>query len=279
MTHASSPLAALLAQRYAHHAPSLPPLPAAAEALLAQQLAHRSVRAYLDQPVPEGTAEAMVAAAQSAATSSNLQVWSVVAVRDAERRTRLSALCGQQAHIRQAPLFMAWVADLSRLDRIAQSLHKPAEANHFFEMFLVAVVDAALAAQNAVLVAEAMGLGTVYIGGLRNQPEAVAAELGLPPRSFGLFGMCVGWPDAARPADIKPRLPQAAVLHHERYDSAAEAAAMAAYDGVMQDFQRSQKMPVQPWQQQSSDRVAGPQTLSGRDRLVAALKALGHGLD
>jgi hypothetical protein len=53
--------------------------------VIAGLLQHRSVRAYLADPLPEGTIETLVAAAQSAASSSNLQVWSVVTVEDPER--------------------------------------------------------------------------------------------------------------------------------------------------------------------------------------------------
>ncbi|WP_244160268.1 nitroreductase family protein [Pseudomonas graminis] len=62
-----------------------------------QLLDHRSVRAFSTEPLPDGLVETLVAAAQSAATSSNLQVWSVVAVRDTDRKARLSALAGNQA--------------------------------------------------------------------------------------------------------------------------------------------------------------------------------------
>jgi nitroreductase len=234
------------------------------------------VRAYTGEALPEGTLETLVAAAQSAATSSNLQTWSVVAVRDADRRARLSVCANNQAHIRQAPLFLAWLADLSRLDRVAAARGEKADANRYLEMFVVAAIDAALAAQNAVLAAEALGLGTVYIGALRNQPEVVSKELGLPPHVFPIFGMCVGHVDTSRPAaDIKPRLSQSVIVHHEQYTTEGEAEAVASYNGHMRAFQRSQGMAEIDWSEQSSQRVAGPQSLSGRDRLVEALRACG----
>jgi len=59
-------------------------------------LAHRSHRNYLPQKLPEGALETIVAAAQSASTSSNLQVWSVVAVEDEARKNRLADLAGGQ---------------------------------------------------------------------------------------------------------------------------------------------------------------------------------------
>src|ERR1700748_1692596 len=82
-------------------------------------LNHRSVRAFLPRALPEGTLELLVAAAQSASTSSNLQFWSVVAVQDLERKSRRAELAGQQQFIRDAPLLLVWLADLSRIGRIA----------------------------------------------------------------------------------------------------------------------------------------------------------------
>ncbi|MEJ1976336.1 MAG: nitroreductase family protein [Acetobacteraceae bacterium] len=157
--------------------------------MLDRLLAHRSVRAYRTDPLPPGTTEILVAAAQSAASSSNLQLWSVVAVEDPARKARLAAVAAGQKHITQAPLFLVWLADLSRAQRLADV---PLDGLDYLETFMVGVVDAALAAQNATVAAESLGLGTVYIGALRNNPEAVAAELGLPPRAFAVFGMCVG---------------------------------------------------------------------------------------
>lgn len=249
--------------------------------LLEHLLAHRTVRAYLDQPLDPGVLPAMMAAAQSAATSSNLQCWSVVAVQDRDRKARLAELANSQAHIREAPLLLVWLADLSRLDRAASRRGLPSEANRYLEMFLVAVVDAALAAQNAVLAAEAMGLGTCYIGAMRNKPEQVAAELGLPPRAFAVFGMTVGRPDPGRAAAVKPRLPQTAILHHETYrlPDAGEAPAVERYDEVMQRFQRGQSMKEVPWSRLAGERVAGPGTLSGRHRLTEAIRALGFELE
>ncbi len=145
-------------------------------------LSHKSVRAYLPQPVPDGVLETIVAAAQSASSSSNLQVWSVVAVQDAERKARLSVLAGNQKHIAQAPLFLVWLADLARLDQQAANRGLKAEGLDFLESLLLGVIDCALAAQNAVLALESMGLASVYIGGIRNQTEGVAAELGCRPR-------------------------------------------------------------------------------------------------
>jgi len=242
-------------------------------------LSHRSVRAYRQEPLPSGTLETLVAAAQSASTSSNLQAWSVVAVEESARKARLSQFAGNQAHIRDCPLFLVWLADLSRLGRVASQQNIAHAGLDYTEMFILAVIDAALAAQNAVVVAEALGLGTVYIGGIRNQPLDVVNELQLPPRVFPVFGLCVGWPDPANPASVKPRLPQEAVLYREIYTNDGEEATVERYNATMSAFYEEQRMRVDGnWAQHSARRVAGPKSLTGRDTIREALVQLGFEL-
>ena len=244
-------------------------------------LAHRSVRRYLRQALEPGTLELLIAAAQSAASSSNLQLWSVVNVEDPELRQALSSLAGDQAHVRTAPLFLVWVADLHRASELARLRGLPDDGLNYLESLLVASVDAALAAQNAVVAAEALGLGTVYIGALRNHPDHVAALLGLPRHAFAVFGLCVGWPDPAAAAPVKPRLPQAVVVHHERYRfTEREHAQVEQYDQLMQRFYASQQMPVPEggWSWHSARRFASAAALNGRHLLREALGRLGFEL-
>ncbi|HEX7873220.1 MAG TPA: nitroreductase family protein [Sphingobium sp.] len=245
---------------------------------IAHLLAHRTVRAYRTDPLPEGTVPTLVAAAQSAASSSNLQLWSVVAVSDADQRKALSDLAGGQAHIATAPLILLWIADLARAHLIAQDQAQPVEGLSYLESWTVAAVDAALAAQNAVVAAESLGLGTVYIGALRNKPEEVAAIAGLPPHAAVAFGLVVGWPDESRPAAVKPRLPQEAVLHDGHYRLDGQRPAITAYDETARGFQRSQGQEPVGWVQSILTRSKGAASLNGRQRLRDALNALGFGL-
>lgn len=245
---------------------------------IAHLLGHRSVRAYRSDPLPEGTVPTLVAAAQSAASSSNLQLWSVVAVSDAEQRRELARLAGGQAHIATAPLILLWVADLARAHLIAGDEGVPVEGLAYLESWTVAAVDAALAAQNAVVAAESLGLGTVYIGALRNEPEAVAAVIGLPPHAAVVFGLVVGVEDPDRPAAVKPRLPQEAILHHGRYRLDEQRPAIAAYDEVARSFQRAQGQEPIGWIQTILGRSRSGASLNGRQRLREALNGLGFAL-
>ena len=236
---------------------------------------HASVRAYKPDPVAANLIEAVVGAGQRSSTSSNLQVYSVVAVQDVERRTCLAELCGDQKHIVEAPVFLAWCADLSRLERVCQSRGYQ-QVTTYLESFLVAVVDAAVAMQTAALAAESLGMGICYIGGIRNQPEQVIELLGLPRLVFPVSGMTLGWP-AIEPV-VRPRLPLRAVLHWERYDVSGEAQALEEYDRAMVEtgIYRGRQVPTPGreaemedygWLEHSARRVSKP-TRTGLRQMV-----------
>jgi nitroreductase len=267
--------AAKLAARYGGDAPDVK---APANAVVDSILAHRSIRAFLPTPLADGVLETLVAAAQSAPTSSNQQAWSVVAVRDPARKARLAALSNDQRFITQAPLFLCWIADLSRLERLGAAHGRRLEGLEFLESYMVALVDAALAAQNAVVAAESLGLGTVYVGALRHHPEKVAEELALPTNAFAVFGMSIGHPDPSVPSAVKPRLPQSLVLHREQYAVAEEPARIAGYDARLGAFSEAAGMGRQDWTQRMLARVGTAASLSGRDRMRQALAALGFKL-
>jgi len=241
-------------------------------------LGHRSVRAFLRDAVPAGTIELLAAAAQSAASSSNLQPWSVVAVEQPERKARLAALAGDQRHIVQAPLFLVWLIDLHRLERIGAARGTTTGGLDYLETLLLGSVDTAIAAQNAVVALESLGLGSVYIGGIRNKPAEVARELGLPQHVVALVGLSVGFPDPDAPASVKPRLPQNAVLFREQYRHEPDQAAIAAYDARLRSFQRGQGMIERDWSEQATTRVRDREALSGRHVMRETLLGLGFGL-
>lgn len=204
---------------------------------------HASIRRYKPDPVSRELIENIVAAGQRASTSSNLQAYSAVAVADPEKRARLAELCGDQDSIRQAPVFIAWCADLSRLERICQ-MRGYRQVTDYVEKFLIAAIDVSLAMQNATLAAESLGLGMCYIGGIRNHSETVIELLGLPHLVFPLVGMTLGWPAVEH--CIRPRLPTRAVLHWDVYDINGEEEALYEYDRTMiaSGIYRGRQVPV-----------------------------------
>lgn len=240
-------------------------------------LSHRSVRHYLDEPVPETTLELIIAAAQSASTTSNLQAWSVIAVQDKDRKARLAVHAADQRHIHAAPLLLIFVADLARLRGLSDQRGYEGVALGYIEAFIFAIADAAFAAQNAAVAIESLGLGCCYIGAMRNNPQGVADELDLPDETMVVFGMTVGRPDPAIASDVKPRLPQGVVLHRERYTPPSPDL-MADYEAHMHAFQAEQNMRNIAWTEQAATRVKDLAALTGRHVLTSFLKGKKFGL-
>ncbi len=119
------------------------PVSSVRNVVLDGQLAHRSVRKCVPGEVSEDRLRALVAAAQSAPTSSNLQPWSVVAVRDPARKARLAALAAGQQFVSEA-VFLVWVADLGRARRLASRVGVSADAADCLETTLIGFVDTSL---------------------------------------------------------------------------------------------------------------------------------------
>lgn len=227
-------------------------------------LNHRSVREYSDQPVGEELVQGLIAAAQSAATSSNLQLWSVVSVQEPERRHALFDLCSKQKQIVAAPWFFAFFADHYRLKRAAAQVGEQALGLDYEEFYAMALIDVALAAERMVCAAELLGLGICYIGALRNHPDAIRELLNLPEGTFGTFGLCVGYPAEISTASIKPRLAQEAVWFRERYD---QGLSVEEYDARMSAFYEAQAMKGEvTWSMRSGRRV-DEHHLNGREVL------------
>lgn len=233
-------------------------------------LAHHSIRAFIhDKPLPDGTLDVLVAAGQSAATSSNLQTWSVVSLTDPEMKRRAAQLSADQAFIHEAPLFLIFCADLQRLTAVSDLRGTAGEALDYTEMFLMASIDAALASQNVSIAAEALGLGACYVGAVRNRPREMADLLALPERVIALFGLAVGFPDPQRPVSVKPRLGADEVLHREGWggghDGESQLDKFSRYDDALASFNAGQKREGVPaWTERSAKRVEGVSNLSGR---------------
>jgi len=183
---------------------------------------HRSIRHFTDDAISDAQREAIIAAAQGTSSSSFLQCTTIVRITDKSLRESLATLSGGQKHVAQAAEFWVFCADFNRHLQIC-----PDAQLGLAEQLLLGVVDTAMMAQNALTAAESLGLGGVFIGGLRNNIEPVTELLKLPQHVLPLFGLCLGWP--ADNPDIKPRLPASIVVHENQYQP-LNSDALAQYD-------------------------------------------------
>jgi len=189
---------------------------------------HRSIRAFTDRAISDEQRAAILAAAQSASSSSFLQCTSIIRITDPALREQLVTLSGGQKYVAQAAEFWVFCADFNRLQQIC-----PDAQLGLAEQLLLGCVDTALMAQNALTAAESLGLGGVYIGGIRNNIAQVTELLHLPKFVLPLFGMCLGEP--AQDPDLKPRMPAAMLVHENSYQP-INPEVLAQYDNELVEY-------------------------------------------
>ena len=197
---------------------------------------HRSIRKFEARDMPEDVFETLIKAGQAAATSSHIQAYSVIRVKNMASREQLVELTGGQQYVANCSEFLVFCADMKRPLEAAARTGEDVVSG-MTEQLLVATVDVALMAQNVAIASESEGLGICYIGGIRNNPQAVSDLLALPKHVYPVFGMCIGYP--AHEPDIKPRLPVNAIVKVDSYRD--DESQVAEFDGTMQAYYQSRK--------------------------------------
>jgi nitroreductase len=215
-------------------------------AAVRQLLERRCIRRYTDAPVPESVLDTLLACAQSAPTKSNLQQYSIIVTTDEALRMQLADLNPDTGHMKYCPVFITFCADMRRARRLTERNGFEYAGNNM-DTFLNATVDAALAMQCFITAAETMGLGCAPISQVRNRMEEFCAALDIPEGVFPIAGLTLGWP--AWEGRMNARLPQAAVVHREKYDDTGLDDVVDGYDA-----QRLQTNPISADGQRHTDR-------------------------
>jgi len=176
---------------------------------------HRTVRDFEDKPIAKEIKEEIVRCGQMAPTSSYFQAYTIIEVTSADKRAALCEAAGGQDWLNKAPLALLFCADLHRFRSLAAV--EDMEVFRNTEAYTVAVADASLAAQKALIAAQVNGIYGVTVGGVRNNMPLMKELFALPDFVMPLFVLCLGYPKEPVPA-VKPRLPLSVVLHEDRYD-------------------------------------------------------------
>jgi FMN reductase [NAD(P)H] len=196
--------------------------------------AHHSSRSYKADPIPEEILEAIIRCAHRAPTSINSQEVSLVVVRDAASRARIAEIAGGQPWIAQAPVFIAVVVDLYKTGLGVGKAGAEQVFQRSLEGILASVSDAGIAMATLMTAARAFGLGVVPIGGIRRDPQAMIDLLGLPPNTFPVDGVVLGY--AVEESPQKPRMSIESFRHDEKYHPDALMPAIDAYDRTLQEY-------------------------------------------
>jgi nitroreductase len=233
---------------------------------------HRSVRKFEDRIVEPEKLEMIIEAAQWAPTSSHFQAYTTIQVEDQVKRKIIAELAGGQKWVAEAPVFLVFCANLQRSKNRWKGLDPLILGNT--EMLIMATVDAALVAQKALIAAQVLELGGVFIGGIRNDLTKVNTVLKLPELVYPVFGLCLGYPAEHNPQ--KPRLPKAVIFKKNYYSETGDDQLLDEYDNQIRNYysERSKGKQLFTW----SEYCATNMTAKPRNYLGNFLKEKGFGL-
>lgn len=192
----------------------------------AHLLAHRSIRRYRPDPVPDDVLRRVLEAGVRASSSGNMQAYSIVVTRDRALRERLHAPHMGQDMVLEAPVLVTFCSDFHRMRRWL-ALSDAADGFDDVFAFLVGAIDAVLVSQNVALAAEAEGLGICYLGSTLANCHEIGRLLELPAHVVPVAGLVMGTPAEDPPR--RDRLPLDGLVHWETYRDPSDAEVRATY--------------------------------------------------
>jgi nitroreductase len=186
----------------------------------------KSVRAYEEREVSAEVRAEILKATLRAPTAGNMMLYSILEISDQKLKDRLAVTCDNQPFIARAPLVWIFLADYQRwfdyyiasgaeelCVQRGMSLQKPEEADLF-----LACCDAMIAAQNAVIAAESVGLGSCYIGDIMEQYETHRDLLNLPQYVFPIGMVVFGHPtQQQKDRELTSRFDEKFVVFENQY--------------------------------------------------------------
>ena len=157
-------------------------------------MARRSVRKYQPKAIPEDHLKTILEAGRQAPSAANRQPWHFVVVKGKEEKQKLAQACSGQTWMAEAGVIIAGIG-------------KPSVSEKWYP------VDVAIAMENMILAATALGYSTCWIGAF--DQGQVREELGVPDEMIVVALTPVGVP--ADQPDARPRMPMAEFASLEKY--------------------------------------------------------------
>jgi len=197
-----------------------------------------SLRQYADRPIDRRDIERIVESAMRAPTAGNMMLYTILEVADPAKKARLAETCGH-SFIAAAPLVLLFLADLQRWVDFFDSNGVPAvcvkEGRAYrtpdAAKLLTSCSDALAAAENSVIAAESIGIGSCYVGDILGHAEEHRALFGLPEFALPLALVCYGYRPEGAASERAERF-DAKYIHHQdayRRFSQLELAEMLAH--------------------------------------------------
>lgn len=164
----------------------------------------KSVRVYEDKPISLEDKRLILQSAMEAPTAGNQQMYTILDITDQDIKDKLAISCDNQPFIAKASMVLIFCADMQKwFDAFVEggaNPRKPAEGD-----FALSITDTVIAAQNAVVAAESLGIGSCYIGDIMEQCEFHRELLNLPEYVFPAAMLVFGYPTKQQKERQKPK--------------------------------------------------------------------------
>lgn len=191
-------------------------------------MSRRSVRHYEDRAIPREIVEELLDVSVHAPSGGNIQPLSVIAVQDPGRKEELSRAVGRQPWVKNAPLCLVFCIDFSRVKQWASMFGVEFQGDRALSLFLIAYADLMCSAQTATVLAQARGLGSVYVGTVQSNTKRTGEILKTPEYVLPMMILCLGYPKSV-PSEI-PKLDRDVMVHRETYRTATADEVLRAYE-------------------------------------------------
>lgn len=187
--------------------------------ILKSLYSRKSVRVYEERPIPEEMKKTILEASAQAPTAGCQQLYTILDITDENLKKALSESCDHQSFIAKAPMVLVFCADCKKwYDAYMEADCQPRKPG--VGDLMLAVTDAAIAAQNAVVAAQSFGIGSCYIGDIMENCDEQRRLLKLPDYVFPAVMLVFGWPTEQQKKRSKPeRCDQKYIVHENTYHS------------------------------------------------------------
>ena len=191
----------------------------------------KSLRRYKDTPISEEHLDILLKSAMRAPTAGNMMLYSILVIRDQKTKDILSQTCDHQPFIAKAPLVLVFLADMQRwfdyyrisqVEEFCERTGLDFRGPNLGDLF-ISTSDALIAAQNVVIAAESLGIGSCYIGDIMENYETHRNLFELPDFAFPVAMLCLGYYPEGYEPKMRSRFDQEYIVFQEKYRTLDEA--------------------------------------------------------
>lgn len=185
-----------------------------------------SLRVFTDQPIEQSIKDLLFDCAMKAPTAGNQMLYTMLDITDQTLKEQLAISCDHQDFIAKAPLVVVFIADHQKwfdyyrlndvkgfcTEKVDRVFEAPQESD-----LLLAIEDAMIAAQNMVIAAESLGIGSCYIGDIVENYEDIRDLLKLPEWGFVIGMLVLGYRDPTKERIHRKRFNKDYVVFENQY--------------------------------------------------------------